>query len=101
MNSAAEVISEVPLVSAPEYQNFGTATVQGTGATAYNSRAAVARDLRRALNVFIAIIALVIGAPLMLIIAVLVKLTSPGPVIYKQTRVGIDRRTDADDARWR
>src|SRR5690606_17470383 len=28
----------------------------------------------------------------MLIVAILVKLSSPGPVIYKQPRVGIDRR---------
>lgn len=30
----------------------------------------------------------------MIIVAVLVKLTSPGPVIYKQPRVGVDRRLD-------
>jgi lipopolysaccharide/colanic/teichoic acid biosynthesis glycosyltransferase len=35
---------------------------------------------------------IVLSAPLMLVIAVLIKLTSPGPVIYKQPRVGLDRR---------
>jgi lipopolysaccharide/colanic/teichoic acid biosynthesis glycosyltransferase len=48
--------------------------------------------LRRLLNVVSALIAIALTAPLMLLIAALVKLTSPGPVIYKQTRVGIDRR---------
>lgn len=47
---------------------------------------------RRAINVVAALLALVLAAPLMLVIALLVKLTSPGPVIFKQARVGVDRR---------
>ena len=47
---------------------------------------------RRALNIVVAAIGLVIAAPLMLGIAVLVKLTSPGPILYRQVRVGMDRR---------
>lgn len=60
---------------------------------------------RRALNVLVAALGIIITAPLMAVIALLVRLTSPGPVIYRQTRVGIDRRTrrstedDADRAR--
>jgi lipopolysaccharide/colanic/teichoic acid biosynthesis glycosyltransferase len=46
----------------------------------------------RALNVVIACIALVLLSPVMLIIALAVRLTSKGPVIYKQVRVGRDRR---------
>lgn len=49
---------------------------------------------RRFLNAMVAAIGLVVAAPLMLVIAILVKLTSPGPVFYRQTRIGIDRRTD-------
>ena len=48
--------------------------------------------LRRALNVGVAAAGIVLAAPLMVIIAVLIKLTSRGPVLYVQTRVGIDRR---------
>ena len=47
---------------------------------------------RRALNVAVAAIGLVLAAPLLLVIAAAIKLTSRGPVIYKQTRVGVDRR---------
>ena len=50
---------------------------------------------RRALNVSVAVLGIVVMAPLMLLIAVLIKLTSPGPVLYVQTRVGLDRRTRA------
>jgi lipopolysaccharide/colanic/teichoic acid biosynthesis glycosyltransferase len=48
---------------------------------------------RRALNVIVALVGLALLAPLMLVIALLVKLTSPGPVLYRQTRVGVDRRS--------
>lgn len=44
------------------------------------------------MNIVIALIALVLISPVMLVFAVLVKLTSPGPIFYSQPRVGIDRR---------
>lgn len=47
---------------------------------------------RRALNVVIAALGLVLTLPLMVVIAVLIKLTSRGPVLFIQTRVGLDRR---------
>ncbi len=47
---------------------------------------------RRFLSVMVAAVAIVAMAPLMLIIAVLVRLDSQGPVIYRQARVGINRR---------
>lgn len=53
---------------------------------------ALSRATCRGLNVVIAVIGIVLAAPLMFIIAVLVKLDSAGPIIYSQTRVGIDRR---------
>jgi len=46
----------------------------------------------RALNVSIAAVSLVAAAPLMIVISVAIKLTSPGPVLYRQIRVGVDRR---------
>jgi lipopolysaccharide/colanic/teichoic acid biosynthesis glycosyltransferase len=65
------------------------------------ARAAVAhwwadvdRDrLRRALNVVVAAVGILLALPIMIVIALAIKLTSPGPVIFRQTRVGIDRRT--------
>ncbi|HTR22302.1 MAG TPA: sugar transferase [Gemmatimonadales bacterium] len=64
------------------------------------SRALVRRDRRsasegsrRALNVVVAGVGLAITAPVMVFVAVLVKLTSPGPVLYRQLRVGLDRRS--------
>jgi len=47
---------------------------------------------RRVLNVVIAALGLVFTLPFMIVIAVLIKLTSRGPVLFTQTRVGLDRR---------
>ena len=49
-------------------------------------------EVRRLLNVSIALIALLIALPFMIIVAVLIKLTSRGPVLFTQTRIGLDRR---------
>ena len=47
---------------------------------------------RRILNVVVAVFGLIVAAPIMTVIAMLVKLTSPGPIFYRQVRVGVDRR---------
>ena len=48
---------------------------------------------RRVLNVAVAAIGLVVAAPIMVAVAVAVKLSSAGPVFYRQQRVGLDIRT--------
>src|SRR5688500_16888205 len=49
----------------------------------------------RILNAAIAVVALAVLAPVFVLVAVLIKLTSPGPVMYLQTRIGLDRRRSA------
>jgi lipopolysaccharide/colanic/teichoic acid biosynthesis glycosyltransferase len=48
---------------------------------------------RRALDLLVSTLALVIFAPLMALIAALIKLESPGPVLFSQKRVGKDGRS--------
>ena len=48
---------------------------------------------RRALNVAVAAFGIVVAAPIMVAVAVAVKLSSPGPVFYRQRRVGLDIRS--------
>lgn len=43
---------------------------------------------KRGFDLFVAVCGLVIGAPLMLATALAVRLTSPGPVLFRQERVG-------------
>jgi lipopolysaccharide/colanic/teichoic acid biosynthesis glycosyltransferase len=59
----------------------------------------VSETLNRALNFSIALVALVVLTPLILFIAIAVKLTSRGPIVYRQTRVGVDRRRSGGDRR--
>ena len=49
------------------------------------------------LNVTVAVVGLICMAPFVLLIGVLIKLSSPGPVFYSQTRVGLDRRAMRGD----
>jgi lipopolysaccharide/colanic/teichoic acid biosynthesis glycosyltransferase len=59
------------------------------------ARGSLSRDERliRLLNVVAASIGLILSMPLWLVIAMLVKLTSRGPIFYSQTRVGLDARS--------
>src|SRR3954467_7889620 len=49
-------------------------------------------NLERLVNITLASIGLLLAAPIMLVFAILIKLTSPGPIFYRQARVGLDRR---------
>ena len=48
--------------------------------------------MKRAIDIFGAIVALILFSPVMLLTAILIKLTSPGPLIYCQERVGLHNR---------
>jgi lipopolysaccharide/colanic/teichoic acid biosynthesis glycosyltransferase len=48
--------------------------------------------LRRAFDVVVAAFGLVVGAPVMAAAALAIRLESPGPVVYRQLRVGKDGR---------
>jgi Undecaprenyl-phosphate glucose phosphotransferase len=71
-----ELISGVPVISVHESPLAG---VQGL--------------IKRGLDIFGAIAALILFSPVMLITALLVKLSSSGPVFYSQERMGIDGKT--------
>ncbi len=63
------------------------------GAVSADERASVHPEwIHRLLNVSVAAIGLILVAPIAALIALLVKLSSPGPILYSQTRVGLDRR---------
>jgi lipopolysaccharide/colanic/teichoic acid biosynthesis glycosyltransferase len=65
-----------PRRPAPSYHSFGLAAAAG----------------KRLFDAAIAGLALVLAAPFFLVIAVLIKLDSPGPVFFRQLRVGRHRR---------
>ena len=52
----------------------------------------VERAVKRALDLIVSITAIVLSSPLFLIVAVAIKLDSPGPVIFRQRRIGLEAR---------
>lgn len=57
-----------------------------------SKRSRIWMTVRRALNVLIAIVGIILSSPLWLITAIAIKLESPGPVFYRQERVGKNGR---------
>jgi len=53
--------------------------------------------VNRTLNFFLALLGLVALLPVLLLIALMIRLTSRGPVLYTQLRIGLDRRLPLDD----
>ena len=49
---------------------------------------------KRTLDIVMSLVALTLASPILLLAAILVKLTSRGPVFFAQERVGLDRRHD-------
>jgi lipopolysaccharide/colanic/teichoic acid biosynthesis glycosyltransferase len=72
----------------------GPGSARGTDAppSAAGHRGPLHETALRALNFIVALAGLVLISPLLLAIAVAIKLDSRGPVLYRQLRVGRDRR---------
>lgn len=86
-NSTARIASTFIDREAAERKSPGT-----------RSRSPLARvPWRRGLNVLASLVLILAALPLMLLIALAIKLTSWGPILYSQPRVGVDRRRDSPD----
>ena len=79
-----EHVLPIPVVREPERRKTST-----VGAEPGQNRS---ERLDRLVNITLASLGLFLAAPIMLVFAILVKLTSPGPIFYAQARVGLDRR---------
>jgi len=53
-----------------------------------NSASRFSLAAKRGIDLFGALVGLLLGAPLALLMAAGIKLTSPGPILYRQTRIG-------------
>ncbi len=56
---------------------------------ALNSSVMQIRKIKRATDIMVSALGLVLGIPLILVSGFLIKLTSPGAIVYRQTRVGM------------
>jgi lipopolysaccharide/colanic/teichoic acid biosynthesis glycosyltransferase len=78
----------------PDMTTFGLHTVipklKRNAATAVPADHPHAQErARRVLNVVVAAVGLILAAPLMALVAVAIKIFDPGPILYRQTRVGL------------
>jgi len=84
-------------ILAPELAQMGAVSLRslnGQQTLVVSSKPLNTRDriLKRTLDIVVALAALALFAPLMLLVAAAVKLDSPGPVLFKQQRVGRNNR---------
>jgi lipopolysaccharide/colanic/teichoic acid biosynthesis glycosyltransferase len=81
---ARETAHPIPVVREPAFRRRPTA--------AEHNRPSHGEKLNRVMNVSLAAVGLILTGPIMLVFAVLVRVTSRGPIFYRQARVGLDRR---------
>ncbi len=62
------------------------------GSTRTNAAAPLGGQVKRLTDIVVSIAALVLAAPLMLLVAVIVRLSSPGPILLGHMRVGFEGR---------
>lgn len=79
------------LPATPYFQRFGDLPIIGIRDVPLDE--ASNRVFKRAFDILFAVTAILMTSPLMIIIAIILKITSPGPIIFKQERVGLNRRT--------
>lgn len=53
----------------------------------------VNRSIKRVFDILSSLFGIIIISPIMVITAIIIKLTSPGPILFKQERVGINNKT--------
>ena len=50
------------------------------------------KTIKRAVDIVGSLVAIILFSPIMLIVAILIKLTSKGPIIFKQERIGLNKK---------
>ncbi|MBM7609077.1 Undecaprenyl-phosphate glucose phosphotransferase [Lysinibacillus composti] len=75
----------------PHFEQFGDLPIINTRDIPLDEF--VNRILKRLFDIVFSLTAIIFTSPVLVIIAIGVKLTSPGPILFKQERVGLNRRT--------
>lgn len=60
---------------------------------------ALAPRFQRAVDIAVAISALILLLPVLIVIAIVIKIDTRGPILYRQLRIGLDRRLPRDRGR--
>lgn len=88
-----------PIKLSPDTLNFMTASIKLTDIYGYplvdlthSSMSESEKNVKRSLDIVLSAVTLIILSPLLLILAIRVKLDSKGPVFYRQERIGLKER---------
>lgn len=80
------------IINSIEERNRGNGARKHLKMFAWNWAVWFAYVVKRLMDIFVSLMAIIILSPLMIAVAVLIKLESKGPIIFKQVRVGINGR---------
>ncbi len=58
------------------------------------------KAVKRSMDIVFSLVLLILSSPVLLIIAILIKLDSRGPAIFTQMRIGVERRRRKRELRW-
>ena len=50
------------------------------------------RFMKRSMDIFGALVAIILFSPIMLVVSIIIKVTDPGPLIFKQERIGLKNK---------
>jgi len=84
-------VSSANLISDPHRQIASRSSIPLTGADDEGDSLFM-DSLCRVLNVVVALVGIIVTLPFMLVIAFAIRFSSPGPVLFTQPRIGVDRR---------
>lgn len=80
------------IIKSIEARNAKTGFQRTLKAFFWDATVWLAYALKRAMDFFVSLIALILLSPLMISVAIAIKIESEGPIIFKQTRVGKNGR---------
>jgi exopolysaccharide biosynthesis polyprenyl glycosylphosphotransferase len=94
LRNAGMTLYILPIGLEPLFRESEFSIVSGVPCLRYAPPAVAGVDfwIKRICDFFLAVMLLMVAAPLYLAIAVLIKLDSPGPIFYRQTRMGLHSR---------
>jgi lipopolysaccharide/colanic/teichoic acid biosynthesis glycosyltransferase len=84
--------AEPALAGAERAPTLGAASVRPVAEKTSPLRSAFVRGVRRSIDFTAAAVVLLLTSPLLILIAIAIKIDSKGPVLFRQRRVGRDRR---------
>ncbi len=76
--------------SGEDFETFSAKASNLPSSTLIFNQSRLGRSIKRTIDVLFSIFLLILGSPLLILIAIIIKLSSKGPILYVQKRIGRD-----------